>query len=171
MTSRFFGSNIYLSSNDIQGISVWWLGCRAPYGFLLGEWAPKVAEKFWRIFVYECFISFATFSPLVFFFFFWGGKGCNFMDFSNLSCFMLWIWPWWGNYPDDQLIGGWTSKLSTCYCVVPENWSQGLVCPHTHTRIWRGRKTWIQKSTEYYTTNGDVVIHSSGFHLGVIFVP
>ena len=109
--------------------------------------------------------------PRWFFFFFWGGKGCNFMDFSNLSCFMLWIWPWWGNYPDDQLIGGWTSKLSTCYCVVPENWSQGLVCPHTHTRIWRGRKTWIQKSTEYYTTNGDVVIHSSGFHLGVIFVP
>lgn len=69
------------------------------------------------------------------FFLFWGGKGCNFMDFSNLSCFMLWIWPWWGNYPDDQLIGGWTSKLSTCYCVVPENWSQGLVCPRTHTYL------------------------------------
>lgn len=102
------------------------------YGSLFGEWAPKVAEKFWRIFVYECVISFATF-PL--FFWFCGGKYRNFMDFSNLSCFMLWIWLWCGNYPDGQLTGGWTSKLSTCYCVVPENWSQGLVCPCTHTYL------------------------------------
>lgn len=41
-------------------------------------------------------------------------------------------------------------------------------CAHAHTRIWMGRKTWIQKSTEHYTASGDVTIHSSGFHLGVI---
>lgn len=69
------------------------------------------------------------------FFWFWGGKGCNCMDFSSLSCFMLWIWPWWGSYPDDQLTGGWASQLSTCYCAVPENWSQGLACPCTHTYL------------------------------------
>lgn len=112
MTSRFFGSNAFffsfLSSSDIQGLSLsdgWGMGL---YVSLLGGWAPNVAEKFWRMCVYGCIISFFPPSSL-----WW--EGLQFMDFCKTSCFMLCMWLWRGNYPDDhQLCGSWHSKLSTC---------------------------------------------------------
>lgn len=65
---------------------------------------------------------------------FWGGKEYNFMDLWNLSCFMLWTGPRWGNYPDEQLCGSWNSKLSICRFVIPEKLTLGLVCLRTHTQ-------------------------------------
>lgn len=53
----------FLSSSDIQGLSLfdgWGVGLR---GSLLGGQAPNVAENFWRFCVYGHAISFA-FSPL-----------------------------------------------------------------------------------------------------------